>query len=730
MVIEPLGEHEVVLLLLQLGLLLLVARGLGVLATRLGLPSVVGELLAGVVLGPSLFGAIAPGAFAEVFPQDAAQVHLLEVVSLLGVVLLLIVTGLETDLQLIARKGRKAAAISLCGIVVPFAAGFALGQLLPAAYLVDGSERLVFSLFLGTAMGISAIPVIAKVLMEMGVIRRDIGQITLAAGMIDDTIGWILLSIVAGLARSGVVDVPSVVQSLLSVVLVVGLAFTAGRRAVAVAFREVDNRVGGEAAKLTLLLILALLYGSLTHFLGIEAVLGAFLVGITAGQSRRLDHRTRATLEAITVGVFAPIFFAASGLRVDLAALADPGVFAVGMLVLSVAIAGKFVGAALGARISGLGRWEALSLGAGMNARGAIEIIVATIGLSLGILTIEIFTIILLVAITTSLMAPPILRVTLRRVPYGAEEQARLDAEARQASSFLGSLSRVLLPTRGGRNSQLAGRLLGLMLDGRSDVEVTTMILTAPATAAMEPRPRPTGGAATLADAPAERAVSAVEAGLRSLPRSERRRLIRPAQDDVGAQILEEARRGYGLLVMGASGEPTVPRPDRPLFGGLVDRLVQGAPGPVLVVSHPSTVEDVSDVEPRRVLLSVAGTEHESNALEVAMALARASDGMVEVLHVITEADRGGLPAEDALVIGERLLHSIAEEAHAAGVPIRTHVVSATRPELGVLETATRLEVDVIVLAPPLRPISGRAHFGHHVDHILSASTRPVVIVS
>ncbi|MBW3579635.1 MAG: cation:proton antiporter, partial [Actinobacteria bacterium] len=158
-IVEPLGEHALLLFLLQFVLLLVVARTLGQVATRLGLPSVVGELLAGFLLGPTLFGNLAPGLQEYVFPQEAAQVHLLEVVSWLGVIMLLILTGLETDVALIARKGKKAAAISLGGIAVPFASGVALGFFIPEEFLTGPDKRLVFALFIGTAMSISAIPV-------------------------------------------------------------------------------------------------------------------------------------------------------------------------------------------------------------------------------------------------------------------------------------------------------------------------------------------------------------------------------------------------------------------------------------------------------------------------------------------------------------------------------------------------------------------------------------------
>src|SRR5215210_2781602 len=320
-VLKPLGEHELLLFLLQFSLLLVVARSLGLVATRFGLPSVVGELLAGLVIGPSLLGNIAPGLFEGLFPPEAAQFHLLEIVSWLGVIMLLILTGLETDIGLIARKGKSAAAISLGGIAVPFATGLGLGFMLPESFLAAPDKRLVFALFIGTAMSISAIPVIAKVLMEMNVIRRDIGQITLAAGMIDDTIGWILLSVVAGLASSGTVSFMSVGSSFLSVVLVLVLAYTLGRRLVSLLIRTLDNHVGGDSVLITTLMALALTFGAITQALRLEAVLGAFIAGILVGQVKRFDDRLRHMFEQVTLGVFAPVFFAASGLRVDLGRL-------------------------------------------------------------------------------------------------------------------------------------------------------------------------------------------------------------------------------------------------------------------------------------------------------------------------------------------------------------------------------------------------------------------------
>lgn len=725
-VIEPLGEHEVVVLLLQICLLLATARGLGLLAQRVNLPSVVGELTAGVVLGPSLLGAISPGAFVALVPQDPAQFHLLEVVSLLGVLMLLVMTGMETDLELIASKGRSAAAISLFGIVVPFATGVLLGQYLPEQFIADPSQRLVFSLFLGTAMGISAIPVIAKVLIEMNVVRRDIGQVTLAAGMIDDTIGWILLSLVAGLARSGVVDLGSVVQSLLAVVIVVGFAFTLGRRLAHRLFRALDAAGGGDAMRITVLMVLVFGYGALTHHLGIEAVLGAFLVGIVVGQLRQFGRQARHVFETITLGVFAPIFFAASGLRVDLTALADPAVFGIGMLVLAVAIAGKFVGAALGGRISGMGKWESLSLGAGMNARGAIEIIVATVGLSLGILTQEMYTIVLMVAIVTSLMAPPILRATLKRVPMSPEEEQRLASDEQRAASFLGNVHRVLLPTRGGENSLTAATLLsGVVSD--EDVEVTALGVL-PSRGAMDE------SSAADALAEAERNLDAVDDVLRQLSNSERRRVLQHQEGHVHETILREAEKGYDLVVLGAS-EPEPPQNGsrRGLFGGgITDRLLQEVSAPILLVraamsSHPTLREGGI----QRILLPTTGTATGRHATELAAAVARHQGAEVLVLHVTSTPALVPVGPDEQRTVAHALVHSERDALQTMGVmDVATTVGEDPHPDRAILEAAATHHVDLIVLSASRRAVSQRAFLGHQTEAVLRGARCSVAVVT
>jgi Kef-type K+ transport system membrane component KefB len=212
--LRPLGGHAVLLLLVQVALLLLVARLGAELCRRLGFPVVIGELLAGLLLGPSVFGHFAPALFAHTFPAQAMQFHLLEVVGTLGMVLLLLMTGLETDLRLLRELGRAALVASASGMVLPFAMGFGLGMLMPEEYLAAPQQRILFSLFLATAMSISAMPVIAKILMDLDLTRRNIGVVILSAGVIDDTTGWLMLSLIAGAVSHGAVKLGDLAKTL------------------------------------------------------------------------------------------------------------------------------------------------------------------------------------------------------------------------------------------------------------------------------------------------------------------------------------------------------------------------------------------------------------------------------------------------------------------------------------------------------------------------------------
>jgi Kef-type K+ transport system membrane component KefB len=419
--VAPIAAHQVLVFLLQLALLLGLAMALGRLAGRLGLPAIVGELTAGVLAGPSVLGHAAPRISAWLLPSDPGQFHLLDAVGQLGVLLLVGVAGMHIDLGLMRRNRLAVATVGSGALLIPLGLGIAAGFVLPATLLAGGT-RLTFALFLGVALCVSAIPVIAKTLLEMKLLHRDIGQLIINSAAVADIFGWFLLATVAAMATNG--TGPGALTHA-ALALAVILAVIVAARPLVRGAMHLAARSSDAGATVATAAVLVLLASAGSQALGLEPILGAFLGGILIGSARQLDRQRLAPLRTFVMSVLAPIFFAIAGLRMDLTALARPSVLAAGAAVLALAVAGKFAGAYAGARLARLGHWPALALGAGLNARGVVEVVVATVGLRLGVLGEATYTIIILVAIATSLMAPPMLRYAARHIEVTPEENRR-----------------------------------------------------------------------------------------------------------------------------------------------------------------------------------------------------------------------------------------------------------------------------------------------------------------
>lgn len=403
------GGVDVAAVVGLVGLLLVVARALGTLTDRLGLTRVVGELATGFVLGPSVFGRLAPAAYAPLAPAAASPP--VEALALFGLVLLLALAGLETDVPLVRAHARSVVVVGSVGLAVPFVLGVALGLAIPAPLLTGTTPRPVFALFLATSLCISAIPVIVRILIDLDQEHTVLGQRLVATAMYTDVVGWLLLSVVVGVARAGRIDgraIGTVVLALAAVLL--GAAWLGQRLVDAVLAALPDQSALGHLAVLT---AAAVCGSGLTYALGIEPALGAFVVGLLFARAGGIPEPARASFERLTLGAVAPVFFGVAGLQADLGLLFDPVVAVVGTVTLAVAAAGKIGGVYLAATWLGAGRREAIGMGIGLNARGAIEIVIATVGLELGILSARIYTVVLVVAVVTSAMTPPLLRRVL-----------------------------------------------------------------------------------------------------------------------------------------------------------------------------------------------------------------------------------------------------------------------------------------------------------------------------
>ena len=695
--LTPLGEHELLLFWVQLVVLLGAARGMGALMRRHGQPAVVGELAAGVLIGPSVFGRLFPELAAWIFPGGEVQSALLLAVAWLGIVLLLLVTGFETDLALLRRLGWPAFSLSTGSLLVPLALGFGLGWVVPAMFRGEGADRLGFAMFLAVALSISALPVIAKILTDLDLMRRNVGQLTIAAGMANDLIGWILLGVVVGVFTAGSVDLGGLAVTLLSVALFLALAFSFGQR-VADAILRRARASGGFGAALSATLFVTFALAAVTQALGVEAVLGALIAGVVLGRSRYMRGDVERAIEVLSNQVFAPIFFATAGLYVDLAVLLEPTALVWAVVILAVASLGKLVGSFAGGRLSGLSAIESLAAGIGLNARGAMEIVLATLGLRLGALNQTSYAMIVLLAVATSVAAPPLLRPVLRRLEAAPEEAERLRREEMLARSVVAGARAALLPTRGGLNSLVAAHVLDALLQPSASVTVLTV----------SPSGEPSGNLAEVRGALGRRDVHV--------------RFVQGRQ--AAKSILAEAELGYGLLTLGLNED----------YGGSyqlsdpVQRVIADTPIPLLLVRHGARLRDPGDLHEvpfRRVLLGVTGTRPGRAAEEVAANLAARFDAALLAVHVVTHgvAPGGTSPAV------ERQLERARSLGRSFGVESTLAVRHGTVPTDELVRAADEWGADTIVLGTSVRSHDGQPFFGHGTEWLLEHARQTVVAV-
>ena len=397
-------------------MLLSTARFLGEVARRLGFPLIFGELASGIFLGPTVLGRITPGGQHALFPAGVPS-NMLAGYTNVGVVLLLTVAGLEVNLGVVRRRGRSALLTSLMGIAMPLAGGVLLGVLLPDSDLMRPDRRMLFALFMGVALSISALPVIAKTLLDLGLFKTDVGLLVMAAAMIDDLAGWLAFSVLLGPMQGGVLSVATVERSVVLTISFVVVSLLIGRPLLGRLVGHLQaNHHNGPRRVLSLIVLLALFGASFTQWIGVHAVFGGFIVGVVIGDTPRLKESTRLVVHDFVTNIFAPVFFASLGLRADFVASFD---LRLCVLVFLVASGAKVIGCTLGSRAGGL-RWRpAAAVGFGLNARGAMEIILALLALEAGLLREQVFVALVVMALATSLISGPTMKWMLR----GVEEE-------------------------------------------------------------------------------------------------------------------------------------------------------------------------------------------------------------------------------------------------------------------------------------------------------------------
>ena len=753
----------------EIVVLMLVGRLLGEAMSRLGQPSVMGQLIAGLLLGPSFFGLLLPDVQHALFPKNPEQKAMIDGISQFGILLLLLLAGMETDLKLVRQTGRASLFASLMGIVIPFICGVALGEALPDSMLPDPGKRLITSLFLGTALSIASVKIVAMVVREMNFMRRIVGQVILASAIIDDSIGWIIVSIIFSLALHGSVEPMSFAQSIIGTIAFMIASLTVGRRAVFFTIRWVNDHLVSEFAVVTAILCIMGIMALITHLIGVHTVLGAFVAGILVGESPILTRHIDEQLRGLITAFFAPVFFGIAGLTADLTILADPKIalFTVGLVL--VASVGKFAGAFIGAELGGLTRREGLALACGMNARGSTEVIIATVGLSMGALTQDLFTMIVAMAVITTTAMPPTLRWALSRIPMRKEEKQRLEREELEQRGFVPNLERLLIAVDDSPNGKFASRVAGV-LAGTHGMPTTVLHIANPSKieSTMPEEPEKATAAPSPEDKPEQKKVNGKQDNGKNDKKEDKKEDDKKTQKEEEkaqgagdavqqaaaqiqskqkkeekvdnpvevttivheqpspAAIAEEAEKGYDVFVIGLE---KTSKPSAEFDNG-VTNLAKGFDGPLIISAVRNDLQEKPDGK-LSILVPVNGTEPSRRAAEVALTMARATKAPVTVLYVAvrTATRRGMRRGIRTRRHEEAILKDIVAIADGYNMSIRTAVVTERAADEAILGEVERRNHNLVVMGVGRRP-GEKLFFGDTAAALLEKSNRSLLFVA
>ncbi|NBW37600.1 MAG: cation:proton antiporter [Cytophagia bacterium] len=406
-----LAHADVVHLLVQLGVMLIAGRLFAEIARRFGQPAVIGEIIAGILLGPTILGMIEPAWFETLFPTPSGAGTVLTGIVQISVVMLLFIAGLEVDLHIVWQQGKQAIATSFMGLIIPFAVGFVFPYFFPEFFgIATAQDRIVFALFMGTAMAISALPVIVRILMDLNMFKTRMGMLVVASAMVDDVIGWMIFSVILGMI--GKENSMPLINTILLTAGFTVFMLTIGRGLLNRFLPWVNKKLAWPGGVLSLSLALCFLAAAFTEYIGIHAIFGAFIMGVALGDSAHFSERAKEIVHQFINNIFAPLFFVSIGLRVNFITNFD---LLLTLIIIFIAFAGKITGAGLGTRLGGFSWKESLAAGFGLNARGAMEIILGLIALENGLINEKVFVSLVIMALITSMTSGPLMKWSLSR---------------------------------------------------------------------------------------------------------------------------------------------------------------------------------------------------------------------------------------------------------------------------------------------------------------------------
>jgi Kef-type K+ transport system membrane component KefB/nucleotide-binding universal stress UspA family protein len=666
------GENPVLLLLVQVALILALSRSIGLLFARFRQPQVVGEMVAGITLGPSVFGHFAPAAAALVFPAvSTGNKGYLYALSQIGVIYFLFLVGLELDMRLLRNRGRTALIISNVGIFFPFLLGVLLVYALYGTLFSQGSQGIHIpfrsvALFIGASMSVTAFPVLARILTERNLHRTPIGAISITCAAWDDVSAWCMLAIVVGISRAQGVHAGLMTAAMAVLyVLVMFLGVRPFLRRVQQIY-ERQQRLSQHMMGLLLLIVLASAY--CTEIIGIHALFGAFLAGAMMPKGSAFVHAITEKLEDFTVIFLLPIFFAYTGLNTRLGNLDTPTLWMYCGLIILIACMGKFGGVTLTARACGLPWRESSAVGILMNTRGLMELVILNVGRELGVISDTVFAMMVMMALITTGLTTPILHLVY--------PQKKLEDESGAAhTGGYSVLIPVSLPASGGPLVQLANALTG------SDDEERRIIALY--------LKRPVDRDAYRAPIDVEQPAEDLEALQPLLEEARREKIpVTPVaftSRDVASDIARTGRlRNVDLILMGFHN----PVFSSSILGGTVHRVLTGSDNDVAIFV------DRGVASLQRVLVPYLGSKHDRLALEMAGRLARHTQASVTVLHVVRQGRSDGEQITHAKTATDRVFNDPTQP-----LPVTFRTIEGDAPVDVVIEQARDFDLIIVGVA-------------------------------
>ena len=684
--------------IVQAALIIILSRLVGLLARRLGQPMVIAEIVAGILLGPSLVGWLAPGFSKAVFP--ATSLPILGMTSQIGLILFMFLIGLELDPKLLKGKARSSVAISYTSIILPFALGGVLGLQVKDSLCPPGVSPTAFLLFMGAAMSITAFPVLARILVERRLLRSRVGAIAIACAAVDDVTAWCILAFVVSVARAASVSSAFVTVGSAAVYIAVMLLVVRPLLA-----RFADRTKIGVTQNLVAAVLLCLLASSfVAELIGIHALFGAFLFGTVLPKQGTLAGALAEKIEDLVVVFFLPLFFAYSGLRTQIGLLDTPGAWATCGVIIVAACLGKFGGSFVAGRLTGLSWREAGAVGILMNTRGLMELVVLNIGLDLGVISPALFTMMVVMALVTTFMTTPLLQIV-----YPIEEIAKQLADAPSPSMVNVASAFTALVCVSHERTGPGLITFGAAVTGKDAASARLFALRL-----LPPVDRASFVLDQRRELPDDAELDAAFEPLVGKTRpSVKVRPLSFVSASPGADICDVASVKHADLVVLGWHKPIV---GGAMLTGVVHDVMADAPCDVAVLVDRG-LEKI-----KRILVPFLGSDHDRAALRVARRIAENEGAEVTVLHVVAPKDHERLDAQAA--VREEFEEGDASQRYRVVFKAVSHSV----PSEAAIEESSR-GYDLLLVGVGRRWGLEHKSFGRRAETILAEAATSVVAI-